>query len=383
MIYCSKKVDMIERVMKDLKIKEKRLNPFEVEDPFNQRNIIKGFVSTESDYRYGTIAITHVNGKEAYQIHFGSPKQRYPFGKNGQFHFPKTKEVEVYEKLDGTNICAYNYFTKDRQFQTYKVRLFPVVRNSKFGDFLDMWKELLGRYPQISKICEANKCNVSFEMYGSRNTHLVLYDLPLETALLFGVDNQAKIIQPSKLNVLDLPVAKLLSKISSYQELVAEYNKFKEDIEKKNIKNEDETISGLEGVVWYLTDTGGRTTQFKCKPESIEQIHWAVGAIDTNVIKATAHNVLETEDKITYDVTVRLLEEEFNEEQLKQSEERIRKIVGQLQEWYELQDNVLEVYSKLGISINNDKRAVMREMSNHFPKSLMKKVYIAIIHSGK
>ena len=374
---------MIEKVMDDLNLKEKQLQSFEVEDPFNPKNVLKGFLSTKPDYRYGTIAITHINGQETYQIHFGTPKQHYPFGEDSQFHFPEAKEIEVYEKLDGTNVCAYRYFSGDEQFQTYKLRLFPVLRNSRFGDFLDMWREILEKYPQIPGVCDINGCSVSFEMYGSRNTHLILYEKSLEIALLFGIGNQAKIISPSKLDTLDIPAAKILSVITSQQELVSEYNGFREDIESKNIQNEDETISGLEGVVWYLTTTEGKTIQFKCKPESIEQIHWATGAIDVNTIKATAHNVLETEDKITYEATVRLLEEEFTKDQIELSDMRIRKAVEEVQGWYEFQGKVLELYKDVGISILEDKGAVMREMSKHFSKYQMKKVYTAIMQLGK
>lgn len=373
---------MLERVINDLGVDEKELQSFEVEDPFNPQNLLKGFLSIKSDHRYGAIGITHINGKEEHQIHFGTPKQHYPFGKTGEFHFPKAKEIEVYEKLDGTNVCAYRYLSGGNLFQTYKLRLFPVLRNSRFGNFLDMWRELLERYPGIPMICEANNCNVSFEMYGGRNTHLMLYDVPLDLSLLFGIDNEARIITPTKMQPSGIPVAKLLSRISSQEELVNEYNRFRAEMENKNVKNDDGTISGLEGLVWYLADTNGRTWQFKCKPESIEQIHWATGAIDINTIIATGHNVLETEDKITYEATIKLLEEEFTREQIELSDIRIRNVVEDLQRWYEFQKKVLEIYGGLGVSIRDNKAAAMREMAKHFPSNQMKKVYTAIIQSG-
>lgn len=374
---------MIERIINDLKVKDDELQAFEVEDPFNTQHVLKGFVSKKSDYRYGALAITHINSQEAYQIIFGTPKQHYPFGKDGKFRFPEAREIEVYEKLDGTNVLAYSYLNGGQEFQTYKLRLFPVLRKSKFGDFLEMWKELLERYPQIKNITETNKCNVSFEMYGSRNIHLMLYDNPLETALLFGVDNQARIISPSKLDTLSVPTAKLLSKITSKQELVGEYNRFREDIERKNVKNEDEKIKGLEGVVWYLLDTKEIITQFKCKPESIEQIHWESSVIDINTIEATAHNVFETADKLTYEATVELLKEEFTEEQISKSEDRVKSVVARLLEWYEFQRKVTEVYKQIGININDNKQRVMRELSKHFPKNLMGRVYTAVTQLGK
>lgn len=374
---------MLEKVINDLQVKENELQPFEVEDPFNPQYLLRGFLSIKSDHRYGAVAITHINQHEAYQIHFATPKQRYPFGRDGDFHFPKAKEIEVYEKLDGTNVFAYRYSTNDGIFQTYKLRLFPVLRNSKFGEFLELWREMLNRYPQISRICETNRCGVSFEMYGSRNKHLILYEEPLDVALLFGVDNAGRIVPSSQLDCLDIPAARLLSKIISRQELEKEYNRFREEIESRNVKNEDETITGSEGVVWYLRDLEDRVIQFKCKPESIEEIHWGNSAIDINTIRATAHNVLETEEEITYEGTVNLLREEFTSDQVELSQTRIKNVIEELQQWYKFQRNVLDIYKGLGASINENKTAVMREMSKHFSKQQMKKVYTAIVQSGK
>lgn len=372
---------MIERVIKDLAVKEKELQEFEEQDPVNPGNVLKGFLCRKSDHRYGTLAITHINGKEAYQIHYGTPKQHYPFGKDGQFHFPKAREIEVYEKLDGTNVCAYRYFIGDKAFQTYKLRLSAVLRNSRFGDFLDLWLEMLKKYPRLSEICEVNNCKVSFELYGSRNTHLVVYPVPLEIALLFGIDNKGGIITPSRLDNLGLPTARQLARITSQQQLVDEYNRFRKEIEAKNVKNPDETITGAEGVVWYLLDEKDNTLQFKCKPDSVEQIHWGAGAIDVNIIKATAHNVLETEDEVTVEATVLLLQEEFNEEQIALSEGRIDKVVADLREWYELRKKVFQVYDRLGIDFQVDKGKVMREMSKHFDKNMMKKVGFILMES--
>lgn len=365
---------MITKVSNDLNLKEKELQAFEVTDTMHPQNLLKGFISLKPDHRYGAVAITHINDQEAYQIIFATPKQHYPFGRDGSYCFPKAKEIEVYEKFDGTNVLAYQYKFLNQVFQTYKLRLFPVLRNSKWGNFLDQWNEMLEKYPALTSICEKNGCSVSFELYGNRNTHLIVYDTPLEIALLFGVDAEGHVITPSKLNHLGLPVAPLLAKITSGQELVHQYNRFREEIEKNNSTNPDETIKGSEGVVWYLLDEKDHTSQFKCKPESVETIHWSTGAIDVNTIKATAHNVLETEDTITYEATVQLLLEEFTEEQITISEARIHKVVEELREWYAFQKKVLEIYKTIGIRFHEDKNMVMRTMSSHFPKTYMKRV---------
>jgi len=63
----------------------------------------------------------------------------YPFGKDGFFHFLPIKSIHLYEKLDGTNVLAYRYRDGDGQWRlTYKLRLSPTLRNSRWGPFLHM-----------------------------------------------------------------------------------------------------------------------------------------------------------------------------------------------------------------------------------------------------
>ena len=39
----------------------------------------------------------------------------------------------------------------------------------------------------ITRLVEENDCHISFEIYGRRNTHLVVYERDLAVAVLFGV----------------------------------------------------------------------------------------------------------------------------------------------------------------------------------------------------
>lgn len=47
----------------------KWLQPFDVEDPFNENLRLKGFLSQKPDHRYGALAITHVGGVESASAH--------------------------------------------------------------------------------------------------------------------------------------------------------------------------------------------------------------------------------------------------------------------------------------------------------------------------
>lgn len=160
-----------------LHLDTKWIEYFDVEYPFNNNIRLQGCICQKPDHRYGALAITYVNMHEVPQLILATPKLRYPFGKNGFFHFPPIKKIHIYEKVDGTNVFAYRYSDAEGlQRLTYKLRLAPVLRNSRFGPFLDMWRELLQKHPTISHLVETNNCNISFEMYGSRNMHLIIYD---------------------------------------------------------------------------------------------------------------------------------------------------------------------------------------------------------------
>ena len=73
-----------------------------------------------------------VNGKYKPQVVFATPKIDYPFTSRPDgrrvYHFPAVNKVEIYEKLDGTNIFAYAYTDGREIFVTYKTRLVPILK---------------------------------------------------------------------------------------------------------------------------------------------------------------------------------------------------------------------------------------------------------------
>ena len=93
---------------------------------------------------------------------------------------------------------------------TYKLRLSPVLRNGRFGAVPGPVAGDAGRYPVIPELVEINGCSLGFELYGARNTHLILYEEPLDCVLLFGVTPEGKPLSPSALDSRGVPAATLL-----------------------------------------------------------------------------------------------------------------------------------------------------------------------------
>jgi hypothetical protein len=363
-------------------LEEKYLTPFDTTDPFNGEIRLEGYLSQRPDHRYGALVITRVGEEPAPQLIYATPKLHYPFGKDGRFHFPPIERAMLYEKLDGTNVLAYQYRdARGKEYLTYKLRLSAVLRNSKWGPFLDYWRELMERHPAIPQLVSKNNCHISFEMYGARNAHLIQYEVPLEAAVLFGVrPHDAAVVAPFELDLLDVPGALLHGELTAGADPVARYAEMRAEMEKRNRPVEDERLSGTEGAIWYVVEPAGRVTLWKCKPESVEQIHWTAG-INKKAVIATCWNCLETNDDLTYAALEPLLLEEYAEDDIRRFRPVIDECIRMVRDENEFKARVKEEYQRLGIAIEQDKGAVMRALSKIFPREQMKKVHSVIINA--
>lgn len=369
------------KAMRLLELDEKWLQPFDVVDPFSGLRL-EGYLSLKPDHRYGALAVLKVDGREVPQRILATPKLYYPFDRSGAFHFPPVREIDIYEKIDGTNVLAYRLRdAENRWYVTYKLRLHPVLRNGKWGHFLEMWKEILERYPQIPELPVINKCALSFELFGSRNALLMLYETPLDCALLFGVDGGGRYRSIDELDCGGVPVPAHLGRLKAGEDPVAVYGRIREKLQATIQSRDDDRLSGQEGAVWYVTTTKMERVLFKCKPESVESIHWK-GGINKTAVMATCWNLLESEDLLHYEMLERLLLEEYTQGEIDAFKEHIDACMDAVNEEVRFRDRVLEAYDKIGIKLSQDKASVMRKLSGQFPRALMKKVYTLISRYG-
>jgi len=365
-----------------LGVDAKYLQPFDTTDPFNEEIRLEGFLSLRPDHRYGALAILRIDGKAAPQRIFATPKVRYPFGKDGRFFFPPIKSAHLYEKLDGTNVLAYRYLAPDGRMRlTYKLRLAPTLRNSKWGPFLDFWRELLARHLDLPGLVEANDCNIRFEMYGARNVHLITYEQGLAVAALFGVKAaDASLVAPFQMQTGSVPVAPLLGELRPGEDPVAQYQALRADMEKRNRPVGDEKLSGIEGAVWYVCEPSGQVTIWKCKPESVEAIDWETG-INKAAVIATCWNALETSDVLNYEVLQPLLLEEYQPDDIERFRPHIDEAIREVNAEQDFRQKIRTAYEQLkaqGLSIIRDKVAVMRALSTQFRRDQMGHVYATI-----
>jgi len=357
---------------------------FILKDPFNPHNEVEGYISRKSNEYYGALVITAINGRKVpEQLIMATPKMHYPFDTRADgsrnYAFPSAKEIEIYEKLDGTNILAYFYTDGDNRYLTYKTRLRPFLSSSKFGDFETMWREMLERQgeTEIKREMIRSMCNLSFELYGSRNPHLIVYNNALDIALLFGVTNTGRILSPTNLKNPDLPIVSRMKIIN--KDYVWNYEETQHELQATLKQEEEGYYSGVEGTVWYLHTNDGRCLQYKCKPETIESIHFSAGArgLSKNIVIATCWNAFENTDSPTPDFIKQLLLEEFKPEIIEDN--LIDTCLNFVKSEADFRNKVLEAYKDIGDNILLNKRDVMRGLASKFPRERMGKVYSIIM----
>ena len=367
---------MIEKAAKLLDVKENELKEFEQEDTFNG-NILKGVICRRCDHRYGTIVLFQINEEETEQIVYCTPKIKYPFDRNGDYKWPKgIDELRAWSKLDGTNVCAYHYDYKGKDYVTYKTRLKPVVVDSKFGRFYSMWNELLDSQDWIVKLINSNpNYNLSFELYGSRNPITIRYGMPLATAFLFGVRRTDSVIKPP--SEFNSPVD-FLTPISFATFGENPTIKYKNLRDVFNLENENSEELKTEGAVFYAHIQGDSSWKMmKCKPEQIEKIHWANGGISRNALWTSAVNLFEDVDNPTIEDYKELLKEEFTETQIIKSINKVTKMFDKAKEHMELVEKVNSAWieaKQAGFDIYYNKRGTMVWLSQFFNKKDMGKV---------
>ncbi|MDD4985003.1 MAG: hypothetical protein PHQ43_04320 [Dehalococcoidales bacterium] len=354
-------------------------------DPFNSKNTVEGFISRKPNQFYGAMIITKVNGEKVpEQLVMGTPKIGYPFtpredGTRNYF-FPSARDIEMYEKKDGTNIVSYQYVDASGwQYLSFKTRLRPFVTNGRFGPFFDMWNEIAGdKFGSIKQVMQSNGCNLSFELWGSRNVHLIVYDVPLAFSLLFGVTNTGTIKSLSDLKADALPLVPMLKKID--RDYVWNYEQTQKELQ-AGLKQEEEYYRGQEGSVWYMHLPDGRCLLYKLKPETIEAIHWAAGGggLSRNSIISTCWNAFENVDKLSYEFVSQLLLEEFEQHAIDLNKDLIERCIVFVSGEAEFRKKVLEAYRATGMNVLLNKREVMRVLSERFPRNQMKKVYSTIV----
>jgi len=358
---------------------------FEEIDPYNPQNIVKGYINRRQGHLYGSLWITHVNDKECSQLIYSAPKQHYPFDNQDKWIFPECDYVDIYEKIDGTCVISYTYRDHDDNiFLTFKTRLRPFLGKGKYGNFFELWNEMLEKYPVIKIYVLDTKYNYVFELYGKRNKILIDYEIPLDAKLLFKINTSNGYIFPPDLenliSNLDIPSLETRGMLTGWLDYnndgkKSRYQIIQDELEKGlQIDEENKIMKGMEGYVWYFMKDK-HAIQIKCKPPTVLKYHWSGDAIPYESIYTTVYNAFENFDEPKFDDVVGLLLEEFDVGKIEKSRVRIEKILGKLLFDKKYQSKLAEDYKRMNFDINKDKATCMRWFGQNYPKSEAKRIY--------
>ncbi len=384
--------DILQATAELLDVNESTLQEFVEEDPFNEGNTIAGYLCRQADHRYGALVILSVNGElTGPQVVHCTPKLKYPFGHTPDggraYHWPKVKKILAFDKLDGTNILLYSYKDVDGiRYCTAKTRLTPVLRAGRFGDFVSMWTDMQKKHLQLCWPREVYRGDValSFEMYGYRNPIAVKYDTPLATNMLFSVsqDGRASVTPPHEYGEHLVPLQPEAT-LTDPTKLTEFYNELRD---KAHAKNGGKTEPGefvSEGYVLYCQLEDDTWEMFKAKPEEVEDMAWsACASVPTHSIFTTCWNAFEHTDAITPEVIIEMLLEEFDKGAVYRSEQRIGKVVREVNYQKDMFDKVQSLYREVPDCVLSSKGSLMRYMSTYFKKQDMKKVYGHLLRAG-
>ena len=353
---------------------KKSAKEFSVEDLFNNRNKLHGWICQAATMKYGALYIDEVNSKPTEQFILATPKMHYPHDQNGIFSWKKgIKSFDTYEKYDGTNIFQYGY--KDavgNQFYTYKTRRRPVLEPGGAFSLYELWEEVLDIHPEIPEYPFKNEMNISYEMYGRKNVVMVRYPELIDAKIIFGRDELGRIWSPKELTCSPIGHAKLITEIREFSDMREEYDKIRKYLEGRikvtEREGDQDLVEGMEGAIMYgVTDSG--CVQYKAKPQYIMDIHikQAMG-IPIHSIMTTVRNAFEEVDIVTFDLVVELLKEEFTEEMIYKKTGAIKRTIDDMNLYMKLRKLIVEEYDQMNkddksFDINLDKGKVMRHFA--------------------
>ena len=359
---------------------------FCMQDPYNKENTVEGTIYRHNS-EYGNIRIEKVNGIPCPQYIRCTPKFYYPGGVSSprsyqRGKFPGFKKINIYDKIDGTNILMFRYKNADgKDFISYKTRLVPFLQKAGFKDWIAMWNKMIERYgDEIKKLESDRRYHFSFELYGALNIILIPYTVPLETCLIFAIDPATgAVIDPE---TFGFKTSNLIETIDDKTNPDERYKQLEDDLEKKF----NETRS-VEGVVMYVHKDDGTNIAWKCKPPSVLSAQAEENAkfIGFDDVYTTAMNAMEScgsidgLEKETYE----LLAESYEEIFIEFSKETIDKAIAKAKADVLFQKQVMDKFNELKLSWKgvDDRSAVatiMRAMMQHFDKKKSAQVFTVI-----
>lgn len=341
-----------------------------------------GLICLAENAWMGALAIDRVADEPTFQLERVMPHLHYPYGDRERTVMlpPGFTEARFYEKLDGTNLCWYPLRARDGAVLEVvpKTRLRPVAAGSVWGD----WPALLARAaPQeaIGRAVLETGLNLCFELWGRGNPHLVEYERDLGLALHTGVAHD-RLATPATLDDVatrfgfERPscLATLTGDVAA---VTAAYRQFQDEVEARNrASGEGRYVS--EGAILVLADEDS-ATYYKCKPPSIEEIHWAPSSLSAAIVLQALAKLAEAGVELSRGDPEPLwaaLREEWDARVLSGAEELVEGVYKEYLDELERKRGVWARLESASLPLA-DTPTVMRYLAEFYPRTQMSWVY--------
>jgi hypothetical protein len=236
---------------------------------------------------------------------------------------------------------------------------------------------------------------LAFELWGYRNPHLIRYDTPLALTLHTAIRHRkpasyrrlADIAQRYGLDLVptlevaapDAGAGAGAGEPRPYGDLAAAYRRWQAQIEAQN-QAAGPDVFVQEGAILMLS-TAETASYWKCKPPSIEEIHWQADQhISKEIVRQTLLKMVENGYDFASgraeDVQA-ALEADFDPQQVEAEAELIGRIYLDFTVELQRQQWLRQLVDTSGLD-PHDLPTLMRHLGQHYPKREMGWVYATV-----
>lgn len=348
-----------------------------------------GYLCRQESDKLGMLAITELAGQPRLEFIYAMPKIHYPYLKDRDGRPQVTISVpqnivdaRFTKKLDGTAIIFYPLTDAKGEIVEIlpRTRLQPILAQSRWGDWNKLLAEVLPDRKPVEQAIRTQRVTLVFELWGYRNPHMITYETPLALTLHTAVRHK----KPMSFRLLtDLAqrhgftvAESLLVAKPDAAGLAEAYRRLQAEMEARN-QTAGEGKFLEEGAILVLS-TAETAVYYKCKPPTIEEIHWAQGAgIGRTNIDHTLFKMLENGyDFLTGSVEdlKSELESDFEPTEIEYADELIQRVYTEFILEQQQRAWLRQLVDSSGVDVH-DLPNLMRYLSQHYAKRQMSWVY--------
>ncbi|MFZ1506393.1 MAG: hypothetical protein WAV74_06355 [Anaerolineae bacterium] len=381
---------LLDQIIAITEVSAKHWQPFDATSPGGIP--FAGYLCRQESDKLGMLAVTTLNRQERLEFIPAMPKIHYPYvqDREGRLQVSIPVPINIVDarftvKLDGTAIIFYPL--TDAQGQVLEVvartRLLPMLMPSRWGDWLGLLADVLPNRGPVEAAVREQHVVLVFELWGYRNPHLVRYEQPLALTLHTAIRHRKPVSHRRLADIAQrygLALAPTLEAAAPDPAgLAVAYRRWQARLETEN-QAAGQDVFVQEGAILVLS-TVETATYWKCKPPSIEEIHWQAGQhISKEIVRQALLKLLEN----GYDFAAggvedlqAALEGDFDPQQVAAEIEMINRtyldfvIEIQRQAW------LRSLVDSSGLN-PHDLPALMRHLAPHYPRKEMGWVYATV-----